>query len=214
MPRSRLAHTVALFAACALIACGNGDPAAPAAEPVPSATLSSSGAESPQPAAAASTPAPTAQEEERGYGGEPEIQRPPAITVRYGDKSVSVEPHTFCYRNACVDGVPPDKPVDIGAAENVTIEFPLDGWSFEATFRAAGKGFCGIGQPATVESTGDHLFALKPAGHAGVYDVTLFGRGEGDVIAAIRWTTTTEGELVKPAARLALLADHDGQVDS
>ena len=62
---------------------------------------------------------------------------------------------------------------------------------------------------------------LAPAGYAGTYDVTLSGRGQGvlggggrAVSVAFRWTTPTDGELDVPRARLAVLADNDGEVDS
>lgn len=66
----------------------------------------------------------------------------------------------------------------------------------------------------TLEHARDSGFVLRPAGRAGTYDVTLFGRGNGDLFTDFRWTTTTDGPLARPSARLAVLADHDGQVDS
>jgi hypothetical protein len=44
--------------------------------------------------------------------------------------------------------------------------------------------------------------------------VTLFGQGDGDLFATFRWTTPADGPLPTPEARLAVLADHDGRVDS
>ncbi len=61
---------------------------------------------------------------------------------------------------------------------------------------------------------GEGRFVLRPAGYADTYDVTLFGRGDGDLFTTFRWTTPTDGPLPKPKARLAVLAGHDGQVDS
>jgi hypothetical protein len=55
---------------------------------------------------------------------------------------------------------------------------------------------------------------LRPAGHADTYDVTLFGRGDGSLFVTFRWTTPSDGTLPAPEARLAVLADHDGRVDS
>src|SRR5262245_15791292 len=65
-----------------------------------------------------------------------------------------------------------------------------------------------------LERTGTTTHTLRPAGDAGTYDVTLSGRGGGDVVAAFRWTTPTDGRLPVPQARLAVLADHDGAIDS
>jgi hypothetical protein len=55
---------------------------------------------------------------------------------------------------------------------------------------------------------------LRPAGFADTYDVTLMGRGNGDLFTTFRWTTPVDGPLPKPSARLAVLSEHDGAVDS
>ena len=55
---------------------------------------------------------------------------------------------------------------------------------------------------------------MRPAGPADTYDVTLFGRGDGDLFVTFRWTTPSDGPMPVPSARLAILADHDGAMDS
>jgi hypothetical protein len=55
---------------------------------------------------------------------------------------------------------------------------------------------------------------VRPAGPADTYDVTLFGRGDGDLFVTFRWTTPSDGPMPVPSARLAILANHDGEVDS
>jgi hypothetical protein len=69
-------------------------------------------------------------------------------------------------------------------------------------------------QEVPLEATGGEEFVLRPAGFASTYDVTLFGRGNGDLFVTFRWTTPTDGPLPVPEARLAVLAGHDGRVDS
>ena len=101
----------------------------------------------------------------------------------------------------------------MGDPEEVVVEFPLSGWSFKASFSPAGDE-CGRIQTVPLEPTNDGEFMLRPAGHADTYDVTLFGRGNGDLFTTFRWTTPTDGPLPKPRARLAVLANHDGAVDS
>ena len=65
-----------------------------------------------------------------------------------------------------------------------------------------------------LERTGPTTARLRPVGRAGAYDVTLAGRADGDLFVSFRWTTARAGPLPVPEARLALLADHDGRVDS
>jgi hypothetical protein len=135
------------------------------------------------------------------------------VTIRYFDQTVELNAWTYCYRNGCADGAPPADPPDVGSPEEIVVEFPLDEWSFEASFSPAGEK-CARIQHVSLEETGDGRFELRPAGHASTYDVTLFGRGQGDLFVTFRWTTPTEGPLPKPKARLAVLADHDGEMDS
>jgi hypothetical protein len=138
---------------------------------------------------------------------------PPAVIVRAGDRSLELVPYTYCYGNGCADGMPPANPPDIGSPEQINVEFPLPDWGFTASFRPADDE-CGRLQDIALEQHGDGGFVLSPAGHAGTYDVTLFGRGDGHLFVTFRWTTPSDGPLPTPAARLAVLADNDGRVDS
>jgi hypothetical protein len=138
---------------------------------------------------------------------------PPPVTVHFFDQSVSLRAWTYCYGNLCADGSPPAAPADVGSPKEVLVEFPLPGWSFTASFQPAGKP-CGRIQETSLEPAGDGRLVLRPVGRAGTYDVTLFGRGDGDLFTTFRWTTPGDGPLPEPEARLAVLADHDGGVDS
>jgi hypothetical protein len=141
------------------------------------------------------------------------LEAPPPVTVRFFDQSIDLHAWTYCYKNGCADGSPPRNPPEVGDPEEVVVEFPLSGWSFNASFSPAGDE-CGRIQTVPLEPTNDGEFMLRPAGHADTYDVTLFGRGNGDLFTTFRWTTPTDGPLPKPRARLAVLANHDGAVDS
>lgn len=148
---------------------------------------------------------------EESHGKAPEA--PPPVTVRFFDDSVELEPWTYCYGNGCADGVPPEHPFDVGDPAEIIVEYPLEGWRFRASFRPPGDE-CRRQFSTTLEQIDEDSFLLRPAGYAGTYDVTLFGRGDGDLFTTFTWTTPEDGPLPEPKARLAVLADHDGQVDS
>jgi hypothetical protein len=145
--------------------------------------------------------------------GPSDLEGPPPVVVHFFDESVALHAWTYCYGSVCADGMPPANPPDVGSPEEVVVEFPLPGWAFTAHFQPAGDG-CGRVQEVPVEAAGDGRFVLRPAGHAATYDVTLFGRGDGDLFTTFRWATPVDGPLATPQARLAVLAGHDGQVDS
>jgi hypothetical protein len=142
-----------------------------------------------------------------------DLEAPPPVTVRFFDQSIELHAWTYCYGNGCADGAPLRNPFDVGDPEEVIVDFPLSGWSFKASFSPAGEK-CGRIQTVPLEVTGDGEFVLRPAGYADTYDVTLFGRGNGDIFTTFRWTTPADGPLPTPKARLAVLANHDGAVDS
>jgi hypothetical protein len=141
------------------------------------------------------------------------LTAPPPVTLRYVDQAVDLHAWTFCYKDGCVDEAPPRDPFDVGDPGEVGVEFPLSGWSFRASFTPAGER-CGRVHTVPLEATGDGTFVLRPAGDAGTYDVTLMGRGDGDLFTTFRWTTPADGPIPTPRARLAVLAGHDGTVDS
>ena len=138
---------------------------------------------------------------------------PPPVTIQFFDRSIELSAWSYCYVNGCADGLPPTDPPSVGDPERVFVRFPLAGWTFSATFTPAGEK-CGRMQEVPLEASGDGAFRLQPAGRAGTYDVTLSGKGNGDLFVTFRWTTPTDGPLPVPEARLAVLADHDGRVDS
>ncbi|MGH2698264.1 MAG: hypothetical protein ACRDJL_03565 [Actinomycetota bacterium] len=142
-----------------------------------------------------------------------DLKAPPPVTVRFFDQSIDLHAWTYCYGNGCVDGVPPRNPSDVGDPEAVVVEFPLSGWSFKASFTPVDEK-CGRIQTVSLEPTDEGEFVLRPAGRADTYDVTLFGGGNGDLFTTFRWSTPDDGPLPKPGARLAVLAGHDGAVDS
>ena len=141
------------------------------------------------------------------------ITRPPGVTVASNATTLDLEAWTFCFANGCADGFPPDPLPSVGADDELEVRFPLEGWGFQADFQRAGDP-CARHQYVDLEQTGPTSFVLRPAGPAGTYAVTLFGRGDGDLFVTFEWKTTSDGPLPKPEAQLAVLADHDGRIDS
>ncbi|MGH2806091.1 MAG: hypothetical protein ACRDKT_02325 [Actinomycetota bacterium] len=146
-----------------------------------------------------------------GSGGPPDA--PPPVTIHFDGDEAELEPWTYCYGNGCADGAPPENPVDVGSPEEVIVGYPLEDWTFRASFTPAGKR-CGRSQSAKLDETENGDFVVRPLGFAGTYDVTLTGRGDGDLFVTFRWTTPVDGPLPKPKAYIGVLSDNDGEVDS
>jgi hypothetical protein len=123
-----------------------------------------------------------------------------------------------------VDGASTDPP-DIGSPAKIQVYVPVPGFELSVyaqeltaeprpghpSFNAAcgGRSF-----EVPVEDLGDGWYAVRPAGPAALYDIQLFAQGDGDMIAGIQWRTPFDGPAPEPSARLALIADHDGEPDS
>jgi hypothetical protein len=157
---------------------------------------------------------PDGRGEQVGGDGDGDLRGPPDVRVRFGDEFVDLSAWTFCYTTGCVDGGPPPSPPDVGSPEQVVVEFPLEGWTFKASFQPAGRR-CARSFPAKLDEIGSGQFVLHPAGYADEYDVTLFGRGPGgDLFVTFRWTTLTDGPLPTPSSYAALIAGDGAAPDS
>jgi hypothetical protein len=145
----------------------------------------------------------------------PNLDGPPPVTVRFGNEAIELGAYAYCFGSVCAAGFPPVLLPDIGSPKQVVVEFPLAGWTFTATFSPAGEE-CGRRHRVALVPTEDGVSILRPAGHAGTYDVTLFGDVEngGNLSVTFRWTTQTDGPLPEPEARLAVVSDPDGHIES
>ena len=139
------------------------------------------------------------------------MQSPGAFRLQYDGEELVLRPHTWCHDSGCVDGFAEDPP-SVGSPAAIRILVPVEDWNLAATFTPAGER-CGREHTVKPVKT-DGWYTLRPAGPAARYDVTLFAQGVGDMVAAFRWTTPTDGELPTPRARLAVIADHDETPDS
>jgi hypothetical protein len=143
-----------------------------------------------------------------------DIDAPPDMRLHYGDESLDLRPWTSCYVAACLDGVPPPNPPDVGSPEQIVVEFPVEGWRLQAGFEAVGER-CPRTYPAGLDEIEPGRFLLTPAGYADEYDVTLSGRGPGgDAYTTFRWTTLSDGPLPSPSAQLGIVTDKDGTIGS
>ncbi len=147
-----------------------------------------------------------------GGGFEPGDVTPVVLQLEEGP--VELAPWTYCLGNGCADGAPPAELHHVGSPGEVPFTFARDDWTFDATFKEHGDA-CARMITVPVEQTGDQEFLIRPAGPAGDWDVDVFGRGNGDVITTFRWTTPVTGAMpAKASGTAAVLADHDGELDS
>jgi hypothetical protein len=197
--RTRLRWAALVVAAWLAAACDGGAAVRPSSRPASAPSRASEAPASPTEANAPLEPG--------------KLDAPPPVTLRYLDKAAALHAWTYCYRNGCADGAPPADPLDVGSPEEVGVEFPLADWSFGATFTPAGQR-CGREQQVRLERTHAGGFVVTPAGFAGTYDVTLFGRGEGDLFVTFRWTTPHDGPLAEPEASAAIVAGSRRRADS
>ena len=95
---------------------------------------------------------------------------PPAVTLRSGADAIDVGPHSFSTRTMVADGtIPPrDGPAVVIEGAEVTVDYPLDGWTLVAQAEVPGGGT----SPLTVEQVSPRSFRLVPP-TAGTYDVWL-----------------------------------------
>ncbi|WP_426244410.1 hypothetical protein [Nocardioides sp. LHG3406-4] len=147
------------------------------------------------------------------------IDAPPEFhVVTAGGEQLDLKPWTACAGTGCYDGAPDDDALpDVGGAAAVTFGFDLPGWDFESvTFRELDVA-CPRRITVAAEKLGPRTFRIDPAGPAGLWAVDIFGRGRegGDAVTTIQWRTPSDGRLpVRARGSAAVLADHDGELDS
>lgn len=137
----------------------------------------------------------------------------PPVTLDLDGEQVDLQPWTSCYDNGCADGAPPRNPYDVGDRTEVHFAYPLENWRFSARFRqVTGDHRCYRAFSAPVERTGDGTWVIRPVADRGTYDVDVNGRGDGDVYTTFRWTTTVQGKLPTPSARLSPVHSRQGEI--
>lgn len=173
------------------------------------------------PSSTPSGPAPTTTITGGAKNERSPVEQPPPFRVRYDDRELVLHPHTYCYDSGCVDGFDPS-PTDIGSPAEIQVYVPVREFELSVYARQLRRvpgqednPFCGGRSfEVPVEDLGDGWYAVRPYGPAGSYDIELFASGGGDMVGTLRWRTPTDGPMPQPAARLALIADNDGEPDS
>lgn len=138
-----------------------------------------------------------------GCGWSATSSAPPTLRVTGAGSAVTLEPWSYCWVNACADGVPPEQVPDVGRAERVEVATSESGLRFTASGEE-----CPRVQPVAL-GTQANAFPMWPAGPAGTYDVELSAEGgEGRSASyAFRWTTTRAGVAPTPTASVVVLAE-------
>lgn len=142
---------------------------------------------------------------------------PPRFHVLTENGQIDLRPWTICALTYCADGFPDDENLpDVGAVDHLAFGFDLSDWEFRnVTFRELD-----VDCPRTISieatRTGERTFRIDPAGPAGRWAVDIFGRGpDGDAVTTVEWTTRSDGSYGPSASGVAaVLADHDGELDS
>ncbi len=141
-------------------------------------------------------------------------QGAPPIVLQLDGRQVVLEPWTSCYGNLCSDGMPVPPFEEAGDRDLVPFSFPLEDWTFEATFTPSAEGECERAITIPVDKIGDFTFAIPAAGPPGAYDVSVFGRGPGgDVVTTFAWATAVSGVAPVPSGYVGLVSDDgDGTI--
>lgn len=77
---------------------------------------------------------------------------PPEVALRSDAMSLALKTWAYCFEAACVDASPPSPLPSIGAADELEVEFPLEDWTFGASFQRSGDR-CARTQKVDLRST-------------------------------------------------------------
>ncbi|WP_369374542.1 hypothetical protein AB1046_09195 [Promicromonospora sp. Populi] len=111
--------------------------------------------------------------------------------VRYDDDALVLYPYSFCAESVCADGFDDDPP-SIGSPEQIYVRVPADRYSELTVMQLSGTADDPDGTvevEAVTEPLGDGWWLVTPSGPADSYRVTMFARGDGDMLADLLWET-------------------------
>lgn len=164
------------------------------------------------PTTSVSTPSTTARPDPTFDATEP---FPSGLVARLPDRDVALPADTSCWRaqEDCRRGLllHSGGGPDLGEQDELAFWFARPGWTFSATFRAAGQ-TCPRATTVEAVRTGPQWFRLPPADRAGRYEVDLVGTGpEGSTSTRFTWTTTADGPVDPPTGNLGVSPTSLGQ---
>jgi hypothetical protein len=128
---------------------------------------------------------------------------PPDAVVSAGDTELALRAWGTCWTDFCSDGAPPDPLPDLGTVDGeITVTFPLEGWTFDgAAYSPPDDEACAEQIPTTVVQLDETTWQLTPGGPAAAYRFDVWGRGpEGDVIVSVAAATTVDRPMPDPTA--------------
>ena len=171
-------------------------------------------------------PAPSASSPAQGLPPssrvEPGDQPPePQVLTRTGWMPVDVTSTCWEHEDTafCADGIAAPPYVTAVPGADATFAFPIEGWTFTALAQPlvspdAQLDPCTRFVDMTVTTSGS-AFQAAVDGPAGRYLVHLNGQGpQGSVSSSFAWTFTVSRQTPPATGHLALLTDHDGELDS
>jgi hypothetical protein len=112
----------------------------------------------------------------------------PVVVVRAGTSHVEVAATRWSGVYFEADGTRPTRPVELGPSAEIIVEFAKPDIAFEASLQPVDGGQRFATPLTKVDAT---TFRLDANGHAGVFDVALFGQSPTGVVEVwVRWHAT------------------------
>lgn len=123
---------------------------------------------------------------------------PPPLTLERPEGEVDLPAYAWCLHDegvsSCADGAPPAQLPQTSAADLLVFAFPLEGWTFTASFRRGRPDGCERAIQVDAVDQGDGTFVVPALGPAGRWEVQISGYADdgGSLATAFDWTTPVD----------------------
>lgn len=135
------------------------------------------------------------------------LSGPPLLTLQRPEGEVDLAAYSWCYHDGgvggCADGAPPIHPPLTSATDPLAFTFPVEGWTFAASFRRPGPPVeCERAIGVDVAAEGDGIFTVPAPVRAGRWEVQISGNSDsgGSLATTFGWITSA-GSTTTPPAR-------------